>query len=191
MQKVVDFQNSYDFPTPTLGMSANLPHITLIQSFFPVSVISQSSLKSIAANIPSVISAPTTGLSYSAGGWWFVNFEATKEFKYAQGAAFKVLEPHIDLTEIDREKDYSQYSELEQHNYFTYGYRYAGDAFHPHFTMGHDEETFEISDNLIHKFETKFAEEEFIFDRLAWYELGASGACASIIEELQVKTSTV
>lgn len=190
MQQIIDFQHARkEFPPPLLGMHNNLPHVTLVQSYFDEETITVDYLKLIATHLGAPLSALAVDLSYSAGGWWFVNFEASADFTRTQNIAFAFLADRILTGEIDTEKDYSHLEDIQRFNYLKYGYRYFGAAFHPHFTMGHNPETLEIPADIINEFNAAFTGNPFLFDRLAWYELGASGACASIICEVPLEAT--
>ncbi len=92
------------------------------------------------------------------------------------------------LTEGDRQKDTSGYTQLEKLNYARYGYRYIEATFCPHITLG------KIPNQLLEKTRQKI---NYLFNlllcdlvaqlnRVTIYQLGRYGSHASSLYELNI-----
>ncbi|MBW4475096.1 MAG: hypothetical protein KME45_32655 [Stenomitos rutilans HA7619-LM2] len=124
---------------PELGSDRNLPHITLLQGRFHDSVDWMqllTELRDYYVNQQYDLSLQLTELECKALGWYFLIPSRNPFFYDAHQFVFQRLKAAMFLTESDRQKDVTHYSSLEQSNYLTYGYRFIGDAFQPHITLG-------------------------------------------------------
>jgi hypothetical protein len=93
-----------------------------------------------------------------------------------------VLAPHLDRAAFDTSKDTSRFSPDERASFAEYGYRYTGDAYAPHITLGRAEE--DIALKLVASApERTSMQKEWTFDRLTFYVMGEQGAHAEKLVE--------
>jgi 2'-5' RNA ligase len=169
---------------PVLNPIGNLPHMTIYQgplldSAEPEKILSL--LKSEAGEEPSIL-ASATSVFYQETGWIFLGLERTLILQRLQSKTMSLIEGCIDGSAINRDRNVSRYSDLERQNYYQYGYRYVGEAFMPHITIGRTSE--ELARELAFlAARSRLGEQTWTFDRLTFYEMGEDGAHASIVAE--------
>jgi 2'-5' RNA ligase len=166
---------------PLLGTEFNLPHITLLQGRFrkPInwdSLISE--LRDYCREQKYSLEFKGAGLEYKPPGWYFLTLRPNILFAEAHRFVFEHLKDSMFLTEEDWQKDTSGYTPLEKSNYLRYGYRYIGDAFHPHITLGRSIDKSRMCDeaNLIHLVELFTANSISTIQKITIYEMGENGS---------------
>jgi 2'-5' RNA ligase len=89
----------------------------------------------------------------------------------------------IDYSAIDRQRDVSAYTPDEQASYASWGYRYVGASFRPHFTLGRlDEQSAqEVCDRAK---ADGVGVREWRFNRLSVYVAGKNGAHERSVAEV-------
>lgn len=130
---------------PVLGHKRNLPHVTLIQG----RVADAASFCAAAAAVADALAGRAAPLlrfgpvQYQARGWLFLPVERTPDLFALHRKAFGHLSAH--LLPPPPGADLGGYTALERANQLTYGYRYVGDAFNPHVTLGRNLEQAEAA----------------------------------------------
>lgn len=192
MGAVADFQARHRdaIHGPRLGLDTNLPHVSVVQCPFASDIDGQEVLASIASggiggDVPDL---RPVRVAYYPPGWLFLEVFRSEWLVCAQGRALAATERFIDEAHIDRAKDLGAYTPLERSNYLRYGYRYVGEAFHPHVTLGRVEE--HVNQSLVEELSESFGVEvgyhERPVDRLAFYRAGESGALVEVLAEVSV-----
>lgn len=126
------------------------------------------------------------GLSYQPRAWIFADLEKPRWLVDLQRTALALSQAHIDLSSIgNRAGDELTPAEVE--SYRTYGYRYVGDAFRPHITLGRTPDRAEnLAAGLAAEFWSEFADSEVTFSSVVFYEAGESGVLARRLAERQI-----
>lgn len=175
---------------PPLTPDGNLPHVTVFQGPFSDSLDPERDLERIGAalGLPAEIHLGFTGIHYQPMGWVFLGLTRPSLLDKLQQATLAVLTPHLDRAAFDTSRDTSQYTEAERSSYARYGYRYTGDAYAPHITLGRTDE--EAARNIVDT-ATERAEvgPDWTFDRLSFYVMGENGAHARILAERPLDAS--
>ncbi|MFG2560299.1 2'-5' RNA ligase family protein [Streptomyces sp. NPDC048496] len=169
---------------PPLSPDGNLPHVTVFQGPFLDSLTPERELAAIAdsMSLPEEIRLASTGIVYQPTGWVFLSLERPRLLSELQAAVLSVLAPHLDRAAFDTSKDTSRFSPDERASFAEYGYRYTGDAYAPHITLGRAEE--DIALKLVGSApERTSVQKEWTFDRLTFYVMGEHGAHAEKLVE--------
>lgn len=169
---------------PTLAADGNLPHVTVFQGPFTASLDPEKELGKISGSttLPKVIRLATVGVVYQPTGWVFLSLEKPPLLHGLQQTVLKALESHLDREAFDTAKDTTHFSESERAGFVQYGYRYTGDAYAPHITLGRAEER--IAQNVVRTAPERAAvPAHWVFDRLSFYVMGEHGAHAQTLAE--------
>lgn len=131
---------------PRLGLDHNLPHMTLLQGRFRDEQALrqfmeqlQCYLQQIERQQPQFLSFQKLQCTYKSPHWYFlrpIHIQFNLNWQEIHQFCFENLKENLLLTESDRQKDLTGYTEAEKLNYLQYGYRYIGQDFDPHFTLG-------------------------------------------------------
>lgn len=133
-------------------------------------------------SLPEEIRLASTGIVYQPTGWVFLSLERPTILTELQAAVLSVLATHLDRAAFDTSKDTSRFTPDERASFAEYGYRYTGDAYAPHITLGRAEE--DIALKLVGSApERTSVQKEWTFDRLTFYVMGEHGAHAEKLVE--------
>ncbi|WUH93648.1 2'-5' RNA ligase family protein [Streptomyces sp. NBC_00433] len=168
---------------PPLTAEGNLPHTTVFQGPFLDTLTPEAELERIrgALTLPGEVRLNSPGIVYQPTGWVFLSLERSPLLEKLQDVVLAALAPHLDR-EAFAPKDTSQYTDAEKAGYARYGYRYTGEAYTPHITLGHAEE--ETARALVRAAgERSSVPGSWIFDRLSFYVMGEHGAHARTLVE--------
>jgi len=180
---IISFRKRFSdiFEGPMLSLSENLPHISILQCPFSENI----PIKNIIENANSHFQLPITlmweNLIYQPVGWVFANVQKNPILFSLQSYLLKQSGKFINRSSIDTDKSIKGYTKEETDNYFQYGYRYIGEAYKPHITIGRIDESIEIPLSAVLDFNNNFSEQEVRFDRIAYYEAGVFGVAKRII----------
>ncbi|MFD6323142.1 2'-5' RNA ligase family protein [Streptomyces sp. NPDC058442] len=172
---------------PPLHPDGNLPHVTLFQGPFEDTLDPAEALKLIGTaaaenGLHGEMSLSTTGVVYQPTGWLFLALERPPLLEALQEAAVAALDRHLDRASFDGSKDVSRFTDAERASYERYGYRYTGEAYAPHVTLGRAEE--ETAMELVRTARDRVdLPKEWVFDRLSFYVMGEHGAHAETLLE--------
>jgi 2'-5' RNA ligase len=142
MRQVIDLQQSirqYDDLRPVLGLTEYHPHVTLLQGTADGPLGTAPLLRDIADLLTSSEEPPdmpVVGLEYAGAGWYFLQVERTALLRAAHDLAFRGCVGRLVVTAEDLAKDLIGCPERQARNYRRYGYRFLGEDFGPHFTLG-------------------------------------------------------
>ncbi len=197
-ERLVDFQRRHRnrISGPILGIERNLPHVSILQCPFEKNSLTQLRLAQIynawrrwVDEVPPT--ARFTQAFYQPEGWLFAGANLMDWGAKLQEESLRIMAPHINSAAITSKEPYRGYSKLERESYVKYGYRYVGQAFLPHVTLGRvNRESFPgLKPNLRSEFAKEFQGEEFRFGEIVFYEAGDFGSLASVIRRQHVSPS--
>lgn len=172
---------------PTLSEDGNLPHLTVFQGPFEDDLDPERELARIGASVslPRQLSLASVGIVYQPTGWLFMAVERPAMLEQVQEVVLDCLAPRLDRQAFDTSKDTSRFTESERVSFARYGYRYTGDAYAPHITLGRTDEA--TARELVRTApERTRVPDEWTFDRLSFYVMGEHGAHAEKLAERPV-----
>ncbi|MEV5603166.1 hypothetical protein AB0L33_17165 [Streptomyces sp. NPDC052299] len=167
---------------PVLSEDGNLPHLTVFQGPFDHRLEPGPVLERIAASLslPAAISLASAGLVHQPSGWLFLSVERPVLLEKLQETVIGLVEPHLDRAAFDTARDRAHFTEAERAGFARYGYRYTGEAYAPHLTLGRTDE--ETAAALARTGPRHTAlPGTWIFDRLSCYAMGEHGAHAETL----------
>lgn len=174
-----------DLLRPVLTEDGNLPHLTLFQGWLDDALEPGPALGNIAASmsLPTAMTLASAGIVHQPTGWIFMSVERTALLHKLQETVTGLLEPHLDRAAFDTAQDMSRFTDDERASYARYGYRYTGEAYTPHLTLGRTDEDTALA--LVRSASTHPGiPAAWTFDRLSFYVMGEHGAHAEKLHEL-------
>ncbi|MEA5619720.1 hypothetical protein VB711_18005 [Cronbergia sp. UHCC 0137] len=176
---------------PILGTELNLPHITLIQGRFKPDVNWINIISNLRDHIKTQnyrLEFKLTELEFKRSGWYFLNPSSNIIFSQSHKFVFDNLKTSMYLTEEDLYQDISNYSDLEKANYLKYGYRFIGDAFQPHITLGRylNKNQIGITENLFNLVNPFISNYQGILEKITLYEMGENGSHSRTLSSLDI-----
>ena len=188
---LIDFQEgvlkSIDLE-PVWGFEKNLPHLSLLQGSFDRSSDFREILQDLRDWFPlKGVGLDVTFADYVPVGWFFLVTERPNWLRRLHERAVKLSAPHLIPPSRPVKKKIDHYTEAERTNYLRYGYRYIGDCFSPHITLGR-----------VRRIEDVEVGKKCIADLLRWsevptrlpiseiaaFEVGENGAFAATLESV-------
>ncbi|RPK82046.1 2'-5' RNA ligase family protein [Streptomyces sp. ADI98-10] len=169
---------------PPLSEQGNLPHLTVFQGPFEDDLDPGRELARIGAavSLPGELSLASVGIVHQPTGWLFMSVERLALLEKLQEVVLAGLAPRLDRRAFDTSKDTSRFTESERVSLARYGYRYTGDAYAPHITLGRTDEATALE--LVRTApERTRVPGEWTFDRLSFYVMGEHGAHAEKLAE--------
>jgi len=196
---IVDFRRraGHLIAGPMLGSTINLPHVSILQCPFQEEALTQPLLDSIAESWFAKRNCSTVvgqfgSLHYQPVEWVFgmivpipMSADISPWCADLQKLALDRMERFIDTTQIDTTRDTSQYTSCEREAYLRYGYRYVGDTFCPHVTLGRTVgNPSSLCPELLCIYDESLAERHLTFDQLVFYRAGEYGVLAEIVQSV-------
>ncbi|MFD4276215.1 2'-5' RNA ligase family protein [Streptomyces cyaneofuscatus] len=172
---------------PPLSEEGNLPHLTVFQGPFEDSLDPARELArtKAALSLPDQLSLASVGIVHQPTGWLFMSVERPALLEKLQEVVLDGLAPRLDRQAFDTSKDTSRFTDAERASFARYGYRYTGEAYAPHITLGRTDEATALE--LVRTApERTRVPAEWIFDRFSFYVMGEHGAHAEKLAELPV-----
>ena len=176
---------------PLLGIQRNLPHMSILQCPFRPATLTGDLLALVADEAISIfdrVGADTnlTELYYQPVGWLFAGVSTGSWGRKLQERTLFHMSSLIEREKIADRYPYSGYSDLERQNYIEYGYRYVGDAFRPHITVGrvgrdHRGDGESLPDVLLSEFQHVMTSSPLTFGEIVFYKAGEYGALESVV----------
>jgi 2'-5' RNA ligase len=207
-QKLIDFQQKHRefIGGAALGLDKNLPHVSLLQcpfdsefDYLPIMkrIISNSLLvgsafySSVQEFIHENFTASFTELYRYPKNWLFAGVEQEADTALSahmglQEILLNATKEHILYEQIDKKRDISKYTDAERKSFLKYGYKYIGDAFRPHITLGLVDDQSAPTPAIKDNFNEMFVGKRFAFDSLVFYKAGETGACAEVIHSTSI-----
>lgn len=175
---------------PVLSAEGNLPHVTVYQGPLYDSVDLEKILTALKADLglASPISVAATEILYLPTGWIFLELERAAVLENLQVAALTALEGGIDRAAIDNSTEAAGYAGLARENFHRYGYRFVGEAFLPHITLGRlAGDSFAAMEAMASSpVGLRPEENDWVFDRMTFYEIGDHGSHAAKVAEVRL-----
>lgn len=175
---------------PELSAAGNLPHVTVYQGPLQDSVDLEEILAALKGDLglTSPITVSATEILYLPTGWIFLGLERAAVLEKLQVAALAALEGGIDRAAIENSTEAEGYAGAARENFYRYGYRFVGEAFLPHITLGRLEgESFAAMEAMASSPVGLEADEnDWVFDRMTFYEIGDHGAHAVKLAEVRL-----
>lgn len=165
---------------PPLALAGNLPHLTIFQGPFTDAVEPERELKRVirSAGLPREVRLAFTGIVHQPIGWVFLTLERPPLLENLQATTLSHLTPHLDRDAFKASED--TYTEAERASATAYGYRYTGDAYLPHITLGRAEEQTARELTSSAPARTRLPS-LWVFDRMSFYVMGEHGAHAQTL----------
>ncbi|MEU2021866.1 2'-5' RNA ligase family protein [Streptomyces sp. NPDC016469] len=167
---------------PVLSEDGNLPHLTVFQGWLDDGLEPGPLLERIAASLslPAAISLASAGLVHQPTGWLFMSVERPALLGKLQETVIGLVGPHLDRSAFDTAQDMSHFTDAERASYARYGYRYTGEAYTPHLTLGRTDERTALALARTGPGRTAVPG-TWTFDRLSCYVMGEHGAHAETL----------
>ena len=186
MRRIVDFRQSVGalIGGPPLGMRSRMPHVTVMQALLRPGALTSGLLSAMAsAWMSRPVSPFALGPLYSYPvDWAFVAVRKWRhDLRLYHLDVLRCLGPLVQRDAIRPEPDANRIppAELAAHN--EHGYRYAGDVYRPHITLGRLAPT--APGGLAELWARSMEGHEFTFERLVFYRAGESGVLAEVLAE--------
>lgn len=182
MEKIVLFQNEHlsVLKGPKLSTEFPLPHTNILQCPFYADALDadlSEKLEQIWEGVGEVSSQ--FGVIYpQPRGWFFLAVKRLAWLRELQSRVLSLLAPLVDASQIKSGDDIDLYTQQERKNFLRYGYRYVGESFRPHITLGYDEDSPDghIDCGLVSAGLKLFAGKTFNYSEIVLYEAGPAGS---------------
>lgn len=195
IERLVEFRESVDeyLDPPKLSTKMGIPHVSILQCPFNVRDLRYERLNAIFHQLHRFQSdlrlyADLGSLYRQPKDWVFIETKFSRWINDLQTVALQALEDRILREAIAMNRDFTGYTDLEALNYRSYGYRYVGEAFRPHITLG--KTSLDMDDSLpiqlTSAYKSQLEARRIAFDRLVSYKAGPSGSLIEIIAEVNL-----
>lgn len=170
----------------TLGPQHCMPHTTIFQGTFvddvPYIEIADEIANYYRRNIKNFI--PTfTRIVYVPSGWYFYECEKKPSLQLLHNYTCKCIKPFLALDSARMSRDLSYLTMDQIKGIEEYGYRYSGNAFYPHITIGRRSgEDIQILRALNSGLEK--LTKNVPFTRLTVYQMGPNGTHLNTLHEI-------
>lgn len=191
-QRVVEFgaRWSREIGEPRPGRTTNLPHVTLHQ--IPVARTSDlvdalDVLRHRGRSDRGFGSSIMGRLVYQPVGWLFADVARQSWMDALQRVLVGLVEPIVDRSALKTPDRLTGYSDAERTSYLRHGYRYIGESFLPHITLGRTaavDDRSALSVACRADFDALIGGRTARFDRLVAYRAGRHGILVEILAEL-------
>lgn len=166
---------------PLLSATGNLPHVSLVQNLNLEDDAIYEKLRIIRRRIsetPSGVSFRVLRASYVERGWCFLDLFPDPFLLSLHLKTFALTKPMLRSPKTADPDRLANYSAPERDNFLRFGYRYIGDSYRPHVTVGRISTRNEA--RALALIRDCLGRDEFIGDhrmnRLTLYEVGRDGA---------------
>lgn len=119
-----------------LGQLENIPHVSLLQGTLHNSMLACECIEAVSKFSRSDLQFSFQSVIYKDSGWYFAKLSRNEMAVKLQAELLNKLSSQLLITDKDRNKDISSYSNAEKDNFLRYGYRYIGPQYTPHITIG-------------------------------------------------------
>lgn len=191
-QRLIDFQSKYEslLTGPRLGLTQNLPHVSIFQSQLNPHELKESDLSEVLSNTFDDFSNPfettLTCAAYQPEYWAFANVVKYDWMVALQRSSVRLLNDRILREDIDLHKDFGGYSKQQVAYFAHFGYRYIEEEYSPHFTIGRTNRVPFLEPVIQEAFSQELAGTAVQFTKLAFYEAGPSGSFARAIHSIDI-----
>jgi hypothetical protein len=184
MQRIIDCQ-AVVAQRESLSFKLNgtncIPHLSLVhirdvdfRKFQGLQILQCSDFVS---SVP--IECEITGTSYIPRGWIFCDVARSENLMELHHNTFEFAKPYL-TPGLARDKDISHYTDHQKIMYRSYGYRFIGDSFSPHVTLGRAAHEKMQSIDAV-RCSASAITGTVSFDRLVLFDVGPNGTCREIL----------
>ncbi|GMA60434.1 hypothetical protein NZD89_12555 [Alicyclobacillus fastidiosus] len=174
---------------PKLGHTYNLPHITLIQGDFKDSLkyidVLYDLQDYLVGSMIETLVASVQEIFYQPVGWYFVRIQKEPWLIHLHNHLFDIVKDDMLPGVVNPDKE-RWFTPLETQNTRKYGYRYIGEAYLPHITLGRNPDL--TKSKLIFEMNRRWERANIaspqLMSRLTVYEMGENGAHAQTLASL-------
>ncbi|MFD1673967.1 2'-5' RNA ligase family protein [Alicyclobacillus fodiniaquatilis] len=176
---------------PRLSRTGNLPHITLIQGDFKSGFQYVDILHDLHAYLARLSTSPLVAsvqeIFYQPVGWYFVRVQKEPWLIHLHTYLFDLVKTAMTQGNITPDQA-RWYTPQELQNHRQYGYRYIGDAYLPHITLGRcaDAAQSDLIDALNRQWKQRNLDTPQLMTNLTVYEMGEHGAHARTLVSLSI-----
>jgi hypothetical protein len=184
-QPLVEFRTTHDeIEGPSLGMTEHPPHTSILQCPFREDTPWDACLRRIRSALSPRrdCQMSMTEIAYQPVGWLFLNLAPDAWLRELQEVSLEVLAQYIAIDAIDTDKDISGYTSTERDSYLRYGYRYVGESFLPHITIGRIEDELSV-EHLNEDFVSSIGKWTSQPRSLIFYSAGPFGVVQDVLGE--------
>ena len=122
---------------PILGEAEYLPHITLLQGDSAQPLGSIDLLETLAATILTMqFQLSVTAVSYVRRGWYFLDVQPIQQLRLLHDMVFRACKDRLIPPSSFEATALAGYTYSHVDNFMKFGYRYIGDDYRPHVTIG-------------------------------------------------------
>ncbi len=122
---------------PILGEAEYLPHITLLQGISAIPLGNVGLLEALAATISTMqLQISVATVSYISRGWYFLEVQPMQQLRILHDMAFWACKEFLIPPSFIEPAALEGYTSSQMDNFTRFGYRYIGDDFRPHVTIG-------------------------------------------------------
>jgi 2'-5' RNA ligase len=126
---------------PILSEAEYLPHITLLQGNSMLPLGSVDLLETLATTISTMrLQLFVAAVSYVQRGWYFLDIEPIQQLRHLHDIAFRACKDCLIPPSITESTAVDGYTSSHMDNFLKFGYRYIGDDYRPHVTIGRTED---------------------------------------------------
>ena len=172
----------------SLGIIKNLPHLTLFQGEMNDKMNYQEVADKIARVFDEMDSSPMlhfTHIDYIPQGWYFLLCEKSKELEALHFEVLRMIEQYISLPEDRLTRCTNDMPRAQIEAIQRYNYRFAGDAFFPHITIGRSSERNEDVLNEMNMVIKQINLSPSV-DKITVYKMGRNGTHEETLYEIKL-----
>ena len=168
-----------------LGRTQAIPHVSLHQ--IPVASV-ELFVRALSQFSGVVVGRSEFGsLYYQPVGWIFAMIQREVWMLDLQASVVAALDGLLDRSRMKQLDELDGYSDDERASYVRHGYRYVGEPFKPHFTIGRtDSARLDISAGCSADYARRFEGRPVEFNRIVGYRAGAHGSLAEVLVEVGI-----
>lgn len=171
-----------------LGTVNNLPHTTLFQGEMRDDINYREIAAHIATEYVELSKSRIlrfTRIKYVPIGWYFLICKKSKAMSTLHYQVLHRIEPYIVLPK-ERLETTSNLPEVQREAILHYNYRYAGEAFYPHVTIGRSETK---NDMVLNEMNNALNQVELSprVDRVTVYKMGINGIHEDTLYEVKIE----
>ncbi len=173
---------------PVLGKSTNLPHLSLYQ--LPVRD-PQEFADTLRVYCAEAVGPAVMGvLRYQPVGWLFADVERRPVMLSLQREIVERVSHLLDTSQLKPVGKLAGYSADERDHYLRFGYRYIGESFRPHVTLGRSlSDSLSLPAECLEEYRSVFEGRTVNFGELVAYQAGAFGSLKRVLARLEITVS--
>lgn len=189
MEHLIRFRQRHEdaIAGPRLGVDANLPHLSVLQCPFTQDVNADTVVRIVARHARNH-GTPVMfdRVAYQPAGWVFAHVTHDGWLTRLQDVTLQLVGDHIGSWRDDPDT-VDELDPAGRASYVKYGYRYVGDAYLPHVTLGRTPPgVTSLPGTVVNEFRNDVAGTGFEFTRAVFYEAGPFGTLSHVIAQCPI-----